>query len=263
MTCSKHTLALSIGVAIILVGSPTTVVLSGAEAGDAPSASEIFKRAQEKYASLTSYSDNGSTVSEINGMRLTTKFTVKLARPDFYLIEWEQPVNPNYSNKGAVWSAGEGDFLKLGNKSAVKQKSQQMALASATGVSGSAAATIPGTFFRMGWGNQLNASVSNSKRQSDEKVGDVDCYVFTRELKGLTNTLYIGKQDFLIHQVRTVTSGVSMKATLDEAAKSHPEIAASLPKSDPQGIMATETHENIEVNQKLSKEDFVPHDAGK
>jgi len=238
------------------------VVLSSAQTGVDLPATEIFKKAREKYAGLTSYSDTGSTVSEINGTKLTTTFRVKLARPDLYLVEWEQAVHPTYRNQGAVWSAGEGDFLRLGNGTS-KQKTRELGLASATGVSGSAAATIPGTFFRMNWGNQLGGAVAQSQKQPDGKAGGVDCYVFRSESRGRTTTLYIGKQDFLIRQLRTVTSSEAMKDALARAAKSHPEVSGSMTQSDPQGIVTTETHENIVVDQKFSKADFVPNDAGK
>ncbi len=190
-------------------------------------------------------------------MTITTTFSIKLARPDHYLIEWEQPVTTSYTNKGAVWSAGEGDFLRMGSRDQ-EQSSQEMALASATGISGGAAATIPGTFFAMKWGNQLGGLSRTAKRQADEKVGNVDCYVLTSDLNGMTRTLWIGKPDFLIHQVRTVTSAKALQAALAKAAKRNPEFAGRLPESQPQGSTSTETHENIVVNQKLADKDFLP-----
>jgi hypothetical protein len=221
-----------------------------------------LKTAQEKYASLTSYSDEGKIVATLNGTTITHTFTIKLGRPNLYRIEWEQssesPGHKSTPTKSAVWSAGDGDFLDMGFGGAQKQSSQVNALSGATGISGGAAATIPGTFFKMNWGNQLGGSVSGEKWQADEKVGDVDCYVFTSELKGTVKTLWIGKQDFLIHQVRTVTSAEAMKAALAQAAKAlRPEMAARMPKIEPQGVTSTETHDNIVVNQKFSPADFA------
>lgn len=261
MTCAKLKLAIGTSAAIILVGGTTTVVLSSDLAGDNLPPGEIIKRAQQKYASLTSYSDEGKTVAILNGTTITTAFTIRLARPNLYRIDWEQPVHASYTNKGAVWSAGEGDFLRMGS-AAEKQASQEMALGSATGISGGAAATIPGTFFKMNWGNRLGGSVSSEKPQPDQKVGDVDCYVLTSDSKGRTRTLWIGKQDFLIHQVRNVTSAAAMKTVRAEAAKGQPELAAGLPEFKSQGITSTETHENIVVDQKFVDKDFVPQAAG-
>jgi outer membrane lipoprotein-sorting protein len=261
MTCETLKWTLGISAAIILTGGTTTVVLSSDLAGDNLPSGEIIKRAQEKYASLTSYSDEGRTVATINGTIITTAFTIRLARPNLYRIDWEQPVHSSYTNKGAVWSAGEGDFLRMG-RGAEKQASQEMALGSATGISCGAAATIPGTFFKMNWGNQLGGSVSSEKPQPDQKVGDVDCYVLTSDSKGRTRTLWIGKQDFLIHQVRTVTSAEAMKTVRAEAAKRQPAGAAGLPEFKSQDITSTETHAGILMDQKFVDKDCVPQAAG-
>lgn len=264
MTYPKLKLALGICAAILLLGGATTVVLAGEGADGNLPPGEIFKKAQEKYASLTSYSDAGQTVATLNGTTITHKFTIKLARPNLYRIEWEQSSDSaaykSTSAKGTVWSAGAGDFLDMGFGGVKKQSNQEIALSSATGISGSAAATIPGTFFKMKWGNQLIGSVSGQKQQADEKVGDVDCYVFTSDGKiGQTHTIWIGKGDFLIHQVRNVTSAEALKAALDKAAQDHPEIAAQMKASgfQSQGVTSIETHTNIVVNPKLSPTDFA------
>ena len=87
----------------------------------------------------------------------------------------------------------------------------------------------------------------------------MDCYVFASELKkGITRTLWIGKQDLLIHQARTVSSAAAVKAAMADAAKRQPGIAARLLQSGIQGITSTETHSKIIVNPKLSAADFAP-----
>jgi hypothetical protein len=121
-------------------------------------------------------------------------------------------------------------------------------------ISGNAAASIPGTFFKMNWGNMLGASVAGGKQQDDGKVGEVDCYVFWSDTKGGAQTLWIGKEDFLIHQIRTVMSAKAMNALMDDAAKSNP--GTVLPPQKVDGLTRTETHTNIVVNQKFSPADF-------
>jgi len=108
----------------------------------------------------------------------------------------------------------------------------------------------------MNWGNQLGA-VSGEKPQSNEKVGDVDCYVFTSESKGTTKTIWIGKQDFLIHQVRNVTSAEAMKAMLADIAKRNPTLPVPRQNGEPTGVTSTETHMNIVINPKLAAADFA------
>jgi len=257
MSCAKLKVAVGISATIILVGGIAMVILWSDLGRDKLSPGEIIKRAREKYASLTSYSDEGRTVAVLNGTTITTAFTIRLARPDLYRIDWEQTVHSDYTNKGAVWSAGEGDFLRVGS-GAKKQASQELALASATGISGGASATIPGTFFTLNWGDQLGGSALSEKQQPDEKAGDVDCYVFTGNSKGWTKTLWIGKQDFLVHQLRTVTSAEAMKTALADAVRRNPAMSDRLQTSEFQGSTSTETHVNIVVNHAFSNKDFVP-----
>ena len=229
-------------------------------AGPSLNPAEIFKKAREAYAALTSYTDKGTTVTSLNGITITTTFTIKLARPNLYRIGWVQTNDSAYSTMTtkpqSVWSAGEGDFLDMLGQGPKKQTNQQMALASATGISGGAAATIPSEFFKTQWGNQLDGAERNDKQQADEKVGDVDCYVFSHALKGRASMTWIGKQDFLIHQVRTVTSAAAMKAALDEAAKRNPSVAAHMVTFAPHEVTSTETHTDIVVNPKPAPSDF-------
>lgn len=252
MTLARLQLALSICAAILLAGCTKKTVQPP---------NEIFQKAQQKYTSLTSYSDEGETVAVLNGTTIKTTFTIKLARPNLYRIEWEQNSDSSFSTTKtktqAVWSAGDGDFMVMADGVAKKQANQETALAGATGISGGAAATVPSSFFKSNWGNQLGGSVSGDKPQADEKIGDVDCYVFTSESKGRSRTIWIGKTDFLIHQVRVVTSAKSMKAMMDKAAKDHPEMDAILKQTSFTGVTSTETHRNIVVNPNLTAIDFA------
>jgi outer membrane lipoprotein-sorting protein len=257
VTGARRKVAVGISAAILLAGGIAAVILWSDVARDRLSPAEIIKRAREKYASLTSYSDEGTTVAALNGTTITTAFTIRLARPNLYRIDWEQAVPSGFANKGAVWSSGQGDFLQIGG-GAKKQANQELALASATGISGGAAATIPGTFFKLTWGDQLGDSVLSEKQQADEKVGGVDCYVFTASAKGWTKTLWIGKQDFLIHQYRTVTSAEAMKTALAEAVKRNPVMSDRLQTPELQGSTSTETHAKIVLNQPFLNTDFVP-----
>lgn len=252
MTYAKVKLAFGISAAIMLAGGATTMVLASDATSDNLSPDEIFKKSQEAYESLASYSDNGKTVTTMNGTITTTTFTTRLARTNFYYIEWEQNSEPSAAAENsvfqAVWSSGAGNFLEKG-LGAQRQEDRDIALAKATEISGGAAGTIPRTFFKMQFGDQLGGSGFGEKRQTDEQVGGVDCCVLTRESQGQTKTLWIGKQDFLIHQVRIVTRAEAMQA----AAKWDPEII-----SDLHGFTSTETHTNIVVNKQFLRSDFVP-----
>jgi outer membrane lipoprotein-sorting protein len=252
MTCVKIKLAFGISAAIMLTSGATTVALSNDAAGNDLSPDEIFKKAQENYASLTSYGDEGKIITNMGGTTVTTSFTIRLARTNFYYIEWEQNSESSYSTKytsfQAVWSSGAGNFLETGC-GPKDENSRDIALEKAAAHSAGAAATIPMTFFNTRWGDELGGSVFSENRNPDEKLGNIDCYVFARESQGQTKTIWIGKQDFLIHQVQTITSAEAMQAV----AKWDPEII-----SDLHGFTSTETHTNIVVNKQFLRSDFVP-----
>jgi hypothetical protein len=182
MTNAKIKVALVISAAIMLASGSTTVVLSSDKAGDDLSSSQIFQKAQANYASLKSYSDEGQIVATMNDTTVTTRFTIRLARPGYYLIEWGQTIESSYSTTKtqaqAVWSLGEGSFLEMGN-GPQDEETRNSALAKAAEISGGAAGTIPRTFFNMQWGDPLGGSVFSENRQPDEKVGIVNCYVFS------------------------------------------------------------------------------------
>jgi outer membrane lipoprotein-sorting protein len=224
---------------------------------DKLSTQEIFKKSQDAYAALTSYSDEGETVATLGTAAMAPHiFTTKLARPNLYRIEWHQQETSSFMNKGVVWSAGDGNYMVMGDGEAQREASQEMTLGGATGISGGATATIPGTFFQLGWGNQLGSLWSSNKQQPDEKVDAVDCYVFASQLKGTTRTLWIGKKDLLIHQLRDVTSAEAMKALVAEIAKRNPNAPGYQSNAEPRGLISTETHRNIVVNQPFAPADF-------
>ena len=144
MTCATIKSALHISVAIMLVSGATTAVRANDAAGDNLSPGQIFKKAQENYASLSSYSDEWKIVATMNDTTTTTTFTIRLARTNFYQIEWEQTIESSYSTNNAeaqgVWSSGAGNFLEMG-RGPQNEESRDIALAKATEISGGAAGT--------------------------------------------------------------------------------------------------------------------------
>jgi hypothetical protein len=260
MNCMKQILALGLALTVTLTDHGMSQASAADELGDRLTPADILNEAQKRYASLGSYSDEGETVSTSHGVTTTTTFWIKMEKPCRYRVEWTQmtasQAKTTTTRPQAVWSVGQGDFLDMGN-GPVWQKNRDMALATATGISGGAAATVPGALFNLQWDNQLSVR-PNIQRMPDEKVGDMDCYVLTDETKGWTRTLWIGKQDFFIHQLRRSADAAAVKAALEEAIKAQPEIAASLPNKEPQAIISTETHTKIVVNIMFTEFDFNP-----
>lgn len=232
-------------------------------------AREILQKAHAAYDALTSYRDQGQVTAALGGQILTNVFNIRLQRPNHYRVEWQQ-ATAFATNGGAIWSAGDGDYLVLDLGSKVgepkRQPDLQTALAAATGVSSQASATIPGTFFQQNWGDELKLRASGKApltQLPDEAVLGVACYV-VQSVSGpvklpanrgktgkLTTTFWIGKQDNLIHQKREITEGAAFK--LPELTDE--QIAASLARQNrpttPEAIAAfrkllASSHERLE-----------------
>jgi len=312
MTCAKLKLAFGITAGILLAGGAVTVAVSQTGGGEKLTPQEIARQSQDAYAALSSYSDTGTVVTEGFGQTATTTFNIRLQRPNLYRIDWTALAG-SYTSKGIAWSDGSGDYLVKGTvnvKGAAgqqqdaqpeKMNDMQQVFTAAMGVS-SSAASIPATFYKQNFGDVLAVAAlgrSEIKKEGDEKVGGVDCHVFSSVIDPAklsnqgklpnnmgkfgttTSTLWIGKQDHLIHQIRTVTDAISntvttpsdsdiklmlermnksatpeaitaMRARLESAAK-------QLQQAPGKKIVVTHTqiHENITVNQKFSPEDFA------
>ncbi len=258
MTWLKIKFAAGFGALALVAGGAATVAISQTSSAGSSSAQEIVKRSQDAYAALSSYSDEGTSVATIGANNVAPHtFTIKLARPNLYRIEWSQ-ITGFYNQTGIAWSDGSGDFTKIASTPRTNSN-MEMALSSATGVSGGADGSIPGTFFKMNWGNTLGASMQSATRKPDEKIGDVDCYVLSHEKDGRTRTLWIGKQDFLIRQIENDTPAAALKAVLEAEAKKHPGMG--LPTSVAGDSKSFETHTNIVVNQLNFYRRILPLDC--
>ena len=97
------------------VGVAAIVAVSQTQPGGQSKAAEVHKKAQAAYASLSSYSDDGTYFFASDPMTVTATFSVKLARPYLYRIQYARlntfsSDNNILTNQGVVWSAGNGDF---------------------------------------------------------------------------------------------------------------------------------------------------------
>jgi RNA polymerase sigma factor (sigma-70 family) len=302
MTHAKFKLAIGIAAGILLAGGATTLVISQTGGGGKLTPRQIAKQSQDAYAALSSYSDSGTVVTEAAGQTSTTTFNTRLQRPDLYRIDWTQ-TSEGLASKGAVWSDGSGDYLEMEtdgqeqNAPPQKMQNMQMAFGSATGIS-SSATSIPATFYKQNFGEVLSVPASGRwplEKERDENVGDVGCHVFSCKLDAAkmtgearvyaekagslgttTTTLWIGRQDHLIHKSRTITEGMSLKlppmsddkiktileaqnkpATPEAIAAMRTQLEAMMKKAQGAKFIFTQTHENIVVNQKFSPADFA------
>jgi RNA polymerase sigma factor (sigma-70 family) len=220
---------------------------------------EIVTQSKDAYAALTSYSDEGSSSATIGTTKVSPhEFSIKLTRPNLYRIEWKKDMGGSPST-GIVWSEGKGNFLRMfdGVKPS-KYSNMEMALSGATGISGGAAGSIPGTFFKLNWGDKLGSLIQSAARKPDELIEGVPCYVFTQKTANGTETIWIGRQDFLIRQIENDTDAKILKALLSQQTKQHPELKSMMSAAPSGDVRSIETHRNISVNPTLTQTDFVP-----
>ena len=311
MTWLKLKFVAGASVAALLAGGVATVAISETiRSGDKLTPQEIAKQSQDAYAALTSYSDSGTGVVNSSSTSATTRFNIRLQRPNLYRVAWTQ-TSEAYNSTGVVWSDGNGDFYVNATAGQEKDaqpsklKDMQQAFAFALGVSGQAT-TVPVIFFKQNFGEILAVPASgraDTKKENDEKIGGVECHVLSYKIdaakmldkaklpkdvavraSGMTvitiTTLWIGKRDHLIRQIRQTVEGMPQEGL--------PQVAPRLSDSDmkelleklhkpttPEAIAAwrtqveanwkkalnskfefTQTHENIVVNQKFSPSDF-------
>jgi len=243
----------------------TTIVRSDDTTGNNLTVEEIFKKSLEMYASLTSYSDQGAVVSVIEGKTYTRPFRIKLARPNLYRIEFQKYAAPP-SKMGVFWCEGQGNFSDEGT-GVINADAEAQKVGSSLGKDDQASLSrdinipenigkISHLFFNEGLElTPLAYPSSYVKHQTDEKVGDVDCYVFSNQKFG-TRTVWIGKKDFLIHQIRYVVSAEESQSIFTKIYNN--QLSLTPPKGVPiGGNDDTETHTNIILNQTFSPADFI------
>jgi beta-lactamase regulating signal transducer with metallopeptidase domain/protocatechuate 3,4-dioxygenase beta subunit len=268
-----------------------------------PAAVEIIQKVQAKYAGLDSYSSEGEIVSDmdmssvdvdtITGMtddrtkklqeskelqdalkkRQTFKhtFSIKLARPDYY-IEWDQKVHEKFSNIGAVWSDGKEHFI-FNAKRKTSPKDRRMALASATGVSGGAANTIPSLFFAQP-ANILH-QLNEVRQEGEEAIDGDQCYIIAGKMANMTMKYWISKDTLLIRQRQQILGDkLEIPELSDEDIKKSLELAGEqatdgairkfkdrirlsrIMASKMKGTI-TEIHRNIVINQPIDFKTYI------
>ena len=282
----------TIVVALLTLGCAWFGLVAVARQAAVPTAPEIMAKFAAKYAGLTSLAVTGRVITDIDtsgGNNPTpapkpgelkydtgkpgsvTTFSVRLAKPDLYRIEWSQMVTESYTQKGAAWSSGQGDFLLLAGKKQTITGGMDMALASATGVSGGVASTLPPVFFQRQT-NQFH-SLGNLSLLPEEKIGDDLCYVVSGELSGQKLIFWITK-DYSLKQKRMVLGGeMKIPEMSDEDVKkalsmtgqeTTPEAIARM-KTMMKSMQAmsskmkgsiTEKYETFEANPSTAKESF-------
>ena len=234
-----------------LLACARAAVAPGGGSAAVPTAGQIFEKMREQYASLSTYRDEGQIITTVDGAVITTRFATRLAKPIFYRIEWDQISKlPDYtSNPGTqgAWCSGAGDYVQMG-WGVQRQYNRDIALANVASSSGGAVVALPRIFFNTA-GSGGPDDIIGLQRLPDDKVGNIRCYQVAGEsASGESKTFWIGRRDFLIHQIRTEIDPKVMQPALTGMGNTI-EFHASC---------STETYTNIAVNKRFSHPDFLP-----
>jgi RNA polymerase sigma factor (sigma-70 family) len=203
---------------------------------------QILNHVQARYASISNYSETMKTTiatalsgrSGGSGGQVADAMTLKLGRPKLYRAE--EVTGAPY----ATWSVGDGNFWMLFQNQFYRtndeRQGSELLFLAPTGI-------IPCAFFGRTTENALKslAATPDLAKQPDELIAGVPCYTLSGSPhltfpKNMKLTLWIGKQDLLIRQVKAMMV-----------------INARIPYTN----TVIQTHENILVNRPLSKNDFI------
>jgi RNA polymerase sigma factor (sigma-70 family) len=237
MSWLKWKMAIGTGLALLAAGGILTGTLAATskETGGALTASEILKRTHDKYASLQSYSMTGKTLVQMPGETLESDVVMKLSRTGEYLIQWKRtPGTPppprkglRFANQGEVWSGeGANHYLLVSNLRYYQLPNGPAALKAAT-MSAGGLPVIPAVmFFNWDWHALVGIDSQHPlvktepvfTRNRDTKIGGVDCYKLSADVPELKITLWIGKEDFLIHQSSITKPALPLGQISDETA---------------------------------------------
>jgi len=284
-----HSLPCLVTLSILLLGIllPENSSLVADEPAKPLTAAQIFDQVIAKYQAMPSYQSTGSVESEIvtgnNKIHTHTSFSMRLKKPNQYLIRWTQKNMPdsNTQQQGAVWNDGEQAYLFIGAMQAYgKMGSDEMALGGAMGISGGCVYNIPALYLSI-FKNQPHpfARLQEPKIETSEKVGVDPCYVISgASTISKKETFWISKSRSLVlkycRSLEPPEGGVIIPEITDQqvaealqglgqavTAESMKKMRAMMEKSKAlfetaqmKGSM-TELHENIS-SPVLKKEDF-------
>ena len=217
---------------------------------------EIFRKVEANYKSMKTYSADGKITSDLDmGPRkvtLETTFSIKLKKPNMYLISWQQAnsMTPAFVQSGAVWSDGSQPYLYLGvTKAYSKMSNDEMALGGATGVSGGSAFTIPSLFLPLATTEPSRFSqLKDLKREDDAQVEEEECYTISGSSPiSKRETWWITKKDYLIKKY-------SRNMEPPEGGFKAPELTEEQLEDAIKGLGQEVTEERKEAMRKILKQ---------
>ncbi len=203
----------------------------------------------------------------------TSRVSVKLRRDGRYRVEWEQQVGQSFTNKGAAWNAGEGDFIQVPAKGIGRAPDKETALGAASGFSGGASHVVASLFY--GFKPDSLSAIEGLTELPEETLDGEVCYVLGGRLAGQSVIFWIRKRDRLIIQRRQVLGGggppplteaEAVKLLKEAGASPTPEAVAGLRKEreeQRETVRSTKGHitltlKKISVNEPIDDSVLQP-----
>jgi hypothetical protein len=247
---------LGIGLVAVLLCGQGAVGSSSDESQPGLTAGQIYEKMLKKYSSLASYKDQGKIVTTIGSTLIATEFTTRLARPDFYRMEWDRrstlPYGTQDTGMQGAWSFESGDYLQIGS-GLQRQYDRDVAFDNVASTSSGGVAAVPRIFFGA-QGISGSDAIIDLTRLTNDEVGNMECYQITGETaSGETKTFWVGKRDFLIHQIRTDVGTRAMQSAWTGVTDGRVNPPFKL-----NGFSSIQTYTNVVVNKQFSRTDFIP-----
>ena len=199
-----------------------------------PSAEEIVKRMQARYAAMESYSDEGHVVSFFesdNPFTSEKSFSTAFVRPGHLRFQFTRhtgPLGQSDDNLYVVWAAGkEARSWWTTTGELVTHESIERALAGPTGISSQAVVMITGLLLpEHQWSSPLEG-IQSPFLAGTERVGDHECFRIEATVRNHAGpwTIWIDREVFLVRRVeRESYSGCMVRTTMSFAPVADPTI---------------------------------------
>lgn len=253
MTWLKIKTAVGVVAIALIAGGGLAVATRLDQGGIMPT--DILKRSQQKYSSLSSYSDTWKSVAYLGTNELSSNIAfsnrLMLGRPLLYRIESISSANPNAST--AIWSGKAGQLWSMSAGKYQETRPFDPNFIPEFQVR-FPAAPIPCAFFgKPDWDSLLELAKSKDlARLPDERIEGVDCHT----VSGITRApvfqfaLWIGKDDFLVRRMRFVwvTDGL-------RGRRAGPSVLNSMTGTITNTVI--ETRSDIVLNAAFSANEFM------
>ena len=237
---------------------------------DEKAAGEIINKMYAVYQNLSSYQDTGEVetvmFAEGTGIKqvMSAPFKTFFQRPNLMRFEWVNISPLPQKSNNVLWSNGQETYTywpQLGQYK--KNKSLQMGIAGATGVSGGSAHTIPSMFLFQ----QNIFATLKPILLCQGKFEGIKCHVIAgNDIMNNETILWIGVDDLLLRKAEKTIK--SHKGILEKAKKSLKESGSDIKIPDIKmpdfSSVIKEVHREIKINKDIPSSVFnftPPKDA--